>query len=186
MDEFANRQVLETLNSISTLDSENPEVAKDSHKGFRSSRARVISQLPSLMSNPNEMRKAREKMKGKSLKEIKQDMKLEHKLEGHLSLTTSRAVRITTSRRIKEISIPSNQKGLAIGTIASLFGTESDNVLELDVSSHWNNGFEITMYYPERKGANKLLKEFGVTTASEAIFISTDPDFNLSVFMTKK
>ncbi len=73
-------------------------------------------------------------------------MKLEHKLEAHLSLSTSRAVRITTSRRVKEISIPSNQKGLAIGTIASLFGVESDNVLELDVSSHWNNGYEITMY----------------------------------------
>ncbi len=40
--------------------------------------------------------------------------------------------------------------------------------------------------YPERKGANKLLKEFGVSTAAEAIFISTDPDFNLAVFMTKK
>lgn len=186
MDQLAAEQVAKTLEIISELDSENPEIANNSFNEFHSTRARVISELPSLMSNPRELRKAREKMKGKSLKEIKRDVKLEHKLESHLAVTRSRGVQITTSRKIKEISIPSNQKGLAIGTIAHLFGVESSSVLELDVSSYWNNGYEITMYYPERKGANKLLKEFGVTTAGEAIFISTDPDFSLAVFMTKK
>jgi len=186
MDKFIAEQLLETGTSAQNITVENPDEATESLKKFRSTRSRVVAELPSILSNPREIRKAREKMKGTSLKTIKRDAKYESKIFDQLELTTSKGIQITTSRKVKEISITSNQKGLAIGTIASIFGVISDCVLEMDVSSHWDNGFEIMMYYPERKGSNKLLKEFGLTTTGEAIFISTDPNFSLAVFNSRK
>lgn len=186
MDEFASRATAETILPLTQIDSENPETAQESHERFRSTRSRVMAELPTIFSNPTEMKKARDKMKGKSLKEVRRESKMDADILKHLSITSSKGIQITTSRKIKEISLPSNQKGLTIGTIAKLFGVVSDEVLEKDVTSHWDTEFEITMYYPERKGANKLLKEFGLITAGEAIFTSTDPNFNLSIFNSRK